>query len=94
VDWATGGATGKWGEDRRLKRQPNVDPHVTPTQASRPNQVKISFSILEGSSLRDTSSSSINQLQEYINASGDSDDRATAVHYGNGALSASRSARQ
>lgn len=51
-----------------LKKHPNVHFHFTPTRASWLNQVEIWFSILEGQSLNGASFTSVQQLQEHINA--------------------------
>ena len=54
--------------DRWLKRHKNVRFHFTPTHASWLNQVEIWFSILQGSSLKDASFTSVKQLSEHIDA--------------------------
>src|SRR6267378_874762 len=51
-----------------LKAHPNVQFHFTPTSASWLNQVEVWFSILQGQSLSGTSSTSLKQLQEHIDA--------------------------
>lgn len=50
------------------KAHPNVQFHFTPTSASWLNQVEVWFSILQGQSLSGTSFTSLNQLQEHIDA--------------------------
>jgi transposase len=60
--------THKPKNDRWLKRHKNVHFHFTPTHASWLNQVEIWFSILQGSSLKDASFTSVKQLREHIDA--------------------------
>jgi transposase len=54
--------------DRWLKKHPKVRFHFTPTRASWLNQVEIWFSILEGKSVSGASFTSLQQLQEHIDA--------------------------
>ena len=54
--------------DRWLQKHPNVHFHVTPTRSSWLNQVEIWFSILQGQSLTGASFTSLEQLQQHINA--------------------------
>ena len=51
-----------------LKKHPKVHFHFTPTSASWLNQVEIWFSILQGQSLSGTSFTSLEQLQQHIDA--------------------------
>jgi transposase len=51
-----------------LKAHPNVHFHFTPTSASWLNQVEVWFSILQGQSLSGASFTSLQQLQEHIDA--------------------------
>jgi len=55
----------KPGNDRWLKRHPNVRFHCTPTRASWLNQGEIWFSILEGKSPRGASFTSVHQLRKH-----------------------------
>jgi transposase len=54
--------------DRWLKKHPNVHFHFTPTRSSWLNQVETWFSILQGQSLNGASFTSVEQLQEHIDA--------------------------
>src|SRR5476651_687155 len=54
--------------DEWLKRHPLVTFHFTPTRASWLNQVECWFSILQGKSLSGASFTSLQQLQEHIDA--------------------------
>src|SRR5689334_3733789 len=54
--------------DRWLKKHPKVHFHYTPTRSSWLNQIEIWFSILQGQSLRGASFTSVEQLQEHIDA--------------------------
>jgi transposase len=54
--------------DSWLKRHPKVQFHFTPTRASWLNQVETWFSILQGKSLSGASFTSLQQLQEHIDA--------------------------
>ena len=54
--------------DRWRKKHPNVHFHFTPTRASWLNQIEIWFSILQGQSLSGASFTTVEQLQEHINA--------------------------
>jgi transposase len=51
-----------------LKVHPNVKFHFTPTSASWRNQVEVWFSILQGQSLSGASFTSLQQLEQHINA--------------------------
>jgi transposase len=51
-----------------LKKHPNVHFHFTPTRASWLNQVEIWFSVLQGQSLSGASFTTVQQLQEHIDA--------------------------
>ena len=51
-----------------LKAHPNVQFHFTPTSASWLNQVEVWFSILQGQSLSGASFTSLQQLQQHIDA--------------------------
>src|SRR6202022_3482095 len=51
-----------------LKAPPNVQFHFPPTSASWLNQVEVWFSILQGQSLSGASFTSLQQLQEHIDA--------------------------
>jgi transposase len=51
-----------------LKKHPKVRFHFTPTRASWLNQVEIWFSILQGQSLSGASFTTVQQLQEHIDA--------------------------
>ena len=51
-----------------LKKHPKVHFHFTPTRASWLNQVEIWFSILQGQSLSGASFTTVQQLQEHIDA--------------------------
>src|SRR4029077_7704369 len=51
-----------------LKAHPNVQFHFTPTSASWLNQVEVWFSILQGQSPRGASFTSLQQLQQHIDA--------------------------
>src|ERR1700676_3098032 len=51
-----------------LKAHPNVQFHFTPTSASWLNQVEVWFSILQGQSLSGASFTSLNQLEQHIDA--------------------------
>jgi len=54
--------------DNWLKKHPNVRFHFTPTRASWLNQVEIWFSVLQGQSLSGASFTTVQQLQEHIDA--------------------------
>jgi transposase len=54
--------------ERWLKKHPNVHFHFTPTRSSWLNQVETWFSILQGQSLTGASFTSVEQLQEHIDA--------------------------
>jgi transposase len=54
--------------ERWLKKHPNVHFHFTPTQSSWLNQVETWFSILQRQSLTGASFTSVEQLQEHIDA--------------------------
>jgi transposase len=54
--------------DRWLKKHPNVHFHFTPTRSSWLNQIETWFSILQGQSLTGASFTSVEQLQEHIDA--------------------------
>jgi transposase len=54
--------------DHWLKRHPNVHFHFTPTRSSWLNQIEIWFSILQGQSLTGASFTSVEELQEHIDA--------------------------
>jgi len=54
--------------DRWLKKHPNVHFHFTPTRSSWLNQIETWFSILQGQSLNGASFTSVEELQEHINA--------------------------
>jgi transposase len=54
--------------ERWLKKHPKVHFHFTPTRASWLNQVETWFSILQGQSLSGASFTSVDQLQEHIDA--------------------------
>ncbi|HLH95805.1 MAG TPA: IS630 family transposase [Xanthobacteraceae bacterium] len=54
--------------DRWLKKHPKVHFHYTPTRSSWLNQIETWFSILQGQSLTGASFTSIEQLQEHIDA--------------------------
>src|SRR3974377_47009 len=54
--------------DRWLKRHPNVQFHFTPTRSSWLNQIETWFSILQGQSLNGASFTSVQELQEHIDA--------------------------
>jgi transposase len=54
--------------ERWLKKHPKVRFHFTPTRASWLNQIEIWFSILQGQSLSGASFTSLEQLQEHIDA--------------------------
>ena len=51
-----------------LKKHPKVHFHFTPTRASWLNQVEIWFSVLQGQSLSGASFTTVQQLQEHIDA--------------------------
>ena len=51
-----------------LKKHPNVQFHFTPTRASWLNQIETWFSILQGQSLSGASFTSLDQLQQHIDA--------------------------
>lgn len=51
-----------------LKRHPNVHFHFTPTRSSWLNQIETWFSILQGQSLTGASFTTVEQLQEHIDA--------------------------
>ena len=55
-------------DSRWRKKHPNVHFHFTPTRASWLNQIEIWFSILQGQSLSGASFTTVEQLQEHINA--------------------------
>ena len=55
-----------------LKKHPNVHFHFTPTRSSWLNQIEPWFSILQGQSLTGASFTSVDQLQEHIDASSQS----------------------
>src|SRR6202795_286464 len=54
--------------DHWLKKHPNVHFHFTPTRSSWLNQIETWFSILQGQSLTGASFTSVEQLQEHIDA--------------------------
>jgi transposase len=54
--------------DHWLKKHPKVHFHFTPTRSSWLNQIETWFSILQGQSLTGASFTSVEQLQEHINA--------------------------
>jgi len=54
--------------DRWLKKHPKVRFHFTPTRSSWLNQIETWFSILQGQSLNGASFTSVEQLQEHIDA--------------------------
>ena len=54
--------------ERWLKKHPNVQFHFTPTRASWLNQIETWFSILQGQSLSGASFTSLDQLQQHIDA--------------------------
>ena len=54
--------------DRWLKKHPNVHFHFTPTRSSWLNQIETWFSILQGQSLNGASFTSVEELQEHIDA--------------------------
>src|SRR5262252_7948263 len=54
--------------DRWLKKHPKVRFHFTPTRSSWLNQIETWFSILQGQSLTGASFTSVEQLQEHIDA--------------------------
>ena len=54
--------------ERWLKKHPNVHFHFTPTRSSWLNQVETWFSILQGQSLTGASFTSVEQLQQHIDA--------------------------
>jgi transposase len=54
--------------DRWLKKHPNVHFHFTPTRSSWLNRIETWFSILQGQSLNGASFTSVEELQEHINA--------------------------
>src|SRR5246127_55874 len=54
--------------ERWLKKHPRVHFHFTPTRASWLNQIETWFSILQGQSLSDASFTTVEQLQEHIDA--------------------------
>jgi transposase len=54
--------------DRWLKKHPKVQFHFTPTRSSWLNQIDTWFSILQGQSLMGASFTSVEQLQEHIDA--------------------------
>jgi transposase len=54
--------------ERWLKRHPKVHFHFTPTGSSWLNQVEIWFSILQGQSLSGASFTTVQELQEHIDA--------------------------
>jgi transposase len=54
--------------ERWLKRHPNVHFHFTPTRSSWLNQIETWFSILQGQSLSGASFTTVEQLQEHIDA--------------------------
>ena len=54
--------------ERWLKKNPKVHFHFTPTRSSWLNQVETWFSILQGQSLTGASFTSVEQLQEHIDA--------------------------
>jgi transposase len=54
--------------DHWLKKHPKVSFHFTPTRSSWLNQIETWFSILQGQSLTGASFTSVEQLQEHIDA--------------------------
>src|SRR6201981_2937049 len=54
--------------ERWLKKHPKVHFHFTPTRASWLNRIETWFSILQGQSLNGASFTSVEQLQEHIDA--------------------------
>jgi hypothetical protein len=60
--------TPSFPHERWLKKHPKVRFHFTPTRASWLNQIEIWFSILQGQPLSGASFTSLEQLQEHINA--------------------------
>jgi transposase len=54
--------------ERWLKKHPNVHFHFIPTRSSWLNQIETWFSILQGQSLTGASFTTVEQLQEHINA--------------------------
>lgn len=54
--------------DRWLNKHPKIHFHFTPTRSSWLNQIETWFSILQGQSLSGASFTSVEQLQEHINA--------------------------
>ena len=54
--------------ERWLKRHPKVHFHFTPTGSSWLNQVEIWFSVLQGQSLTGASFTTVEDLQEHIDA--------------------------
>lgn len=54
--------------DRWLKKHPKVQFHFTPTRSSWLNQIETWFSILQGQSLSGASFTSVEELQEHIDA--------------------------
>jgi hypothetical protein len=54
--------------DRWLKKHPKVHFHFTPTRSSWLNQIETWFSILQGQSLTGASFTSVEQLQQHIDA--------------------------
>ena len=54
--------------ERWLNKHPNIHFHFTPTRSSWLNQVETWFSILQGQSLTGASFTSVEQLQEHIDA--------------------------
>jgi transposase len=54
--------------DRWLKKHPKVHFHFTPTRSSWLNQIETWFSILQGQSLSGASFTSVEQLQQHIDA--------------------------
>ena len=54
--------------DRWLKKHPNVHFHFTPTRSSWLNRIETWFSILQGQSLNGASFTSVEELQEHIDA--------------------------
>ena len=56
------------GAYRWLKKHPNVHFHFTPTRSSWLNRIETWFSILQGQSLNGASFTSVEELQEHIDA--------------------------
>ena len=54
--------------DRWLKKHPNVHFHFNPTRSSWLNRIETWFSILQGQSLNGASFTSVEELQEHIDA--------------------------